>query len=147
MAAAHKFDNFINDLVNGVHKNSINTGSPTDTWKLYLTNATPDAANDAVKADLAEIATINGYGGAQNIGLQRSQSGGVITLSASDVVITAATGSPQGVGPFRYVVLGNSTPVVPLFPLICWWDYTQSLTLDEGQTFTIDMGTSLATIQ
>lgn len=146
MAAANKFDQFITDLCDGVHKNGVNTGSPTDLWKVYLANDVPSASADSVKTDLAEITNINGYSGPQSINLGRSKSGGTITLTATDVVITANVGSPQGIGPFRYVVLFNDTPVSPLDPLICWWDYGSALTLQSSETFTIDFGATLATI-
>jgi hypothetical protein len=147
MSAAIKFDNFVNDLVNGVHKNGINTGSPTDSWKVYLTNATPSVSADSVKADLAEIGTGNGYPGASDISLQRSQSGGVITLSGTNVVITCTAGSPSGIGPFQYVVLFNDTPAAPLDPLICAWDIGVSLSLEEGQSLTVNLGSYFGTIQ
>lgn len=55
MATFNKFNTFPKDLLNGVH----DFGS--DTINIYLSNATPSAADDAVKADLAEIAAGNGY--------------------------------------------------------------------------------------
>ena len=59
-----------------------------------------------------------------------------------DIVVTA-TGT---VGPFRYVVLQNTTPTSPLDPLIGWWDRGTALTLENTDTFTIDFGTSMFTI-
>jgi hypothetical protein len=146
MAAANKFDVFVRDLCNGVHAGSFGSASPSDTWKIYLSNATPSASADSVKTDLAEINQTSGYTGAQSIGLGRSQTGGVITLTATDVVFTSAVGSPT-MPPFRYTVLFNDTPISPLDPLIVWWDYGQELALDSGETFTVDFGASLATIQ
>jgi hypothetical protein len=144
MASANKFDSFVRDLCNGVHAGSFGSGSPSDVWKIYLTNATPSASADSVKADLAEIATTGGYVGAQSIGLTRSQSGGVITLVAQDVVFTCETGSPT-MPPFQHVVLFNDS--APSDPLIVWWEYPISLAMDSGETFTVDYGASLATIQ
>jgi hypothetical protein len=146
MAAANKFDVFVRDLCNGVHAGSFGSASPSDTWKIYLSNAAPSSSADSVKTDLAEISTTGGYQGPQSVGLGRSQSGGVITLTAQDVVFTCETGSPT-MPPFQYVVLYNDTPVSPLDPLIVWWDYGQSLSLDSAETFTVDFGASFATIQ
>ena len=49
MATFNKFQNFVEDLAKKVH----DFRAAGDTLKVYLTNATPDAALDAVKADLA----------------------------------------------------------------------------------------------
>jgi hypothetical protein len=146
MAAANKFDVFVRDLCNGVHAGSFGSASPSDTWRIYLSNATPSASADSVKTDLAEISRTGGYPGAQSIGLGRSQTDGVITLTATDVVFTCETGSPT-MPPFRYTVLYNDTPVSPLDPLIVWWDYGQELVLDSTETFTVDFGATLAAIQ
>ena len=59
MAAFNKFQQFVEDLGNKVH----DLVGTDETLKVYLANATPDAALDAVKADLAEITNQNGYTG------------------------------------------------------------------------------------
>jgi hypothetical protein len=56
-------------------------------------------------------------------------------------VLTATAG---GCGPFRYVILFNDTSATKL--LISYWDYGASITLAAGETFTIDVTTSLLTI-
>src|ERR1044072_7166252 len=101
MASFNKFNQFVEDLANGVH----NLGS--DTLKVYLSNTTPDAAADAIKADLAEISTGNGYTGPVDTQNTGAESGGTYTLTGTKVVVTASGGS---VGPFRYVPLYNDTP-------------------------------------
>lgn len=137
MATFNKFNQFAEDLGLGVH--NLHTG----TLKVYLTNATPDAAADLVKADLAEISAGNGYtAGGVDVQNTLSESAGTATLAGVDVVVTA-TGA---VGPFRYVVLYNDTPTSPADPLIGWWDYGSSITLADGETFTTDFGASILTI-
>lgn len=139
MAIFNKFDQFVEDLGSGVHQ----LHAAGHTLRVYLTNATPSASGDAVKADLAEISTGNGYTGAVDIQNDYSQTGGVGTLTAVDVVITA-TGA---VGPFQYAVIYNDTPTDPADPLIGWYDYGSAVTLANGETFTIDFGSSLLTIE
>lgn len=131
MAAFNKFNQFTEDLAHKVH--ALNT----DTLKVYLTNATPDAALDAVKADLAEITAENGYaaGGMTAALTSSAETAGVYKLVLVDAAVTASGGT---VGPFRYAVLYNDTPTSPADPLIAWWDYGSSITLQDGETFTVD---------
>jgi hypothetical protein len=134
MAAYNKFQQFSEDLSKGVHN------LHADTLKVYLTNVTPDAAADAVKADLAEIGAGNGYP-AGGIDTQNtvSETTGTMTVAAVDVVFTATGGT---IGPFQYAVLYNDTPTSPADPLIGWWDYGSPLTLADGETFTVDFGSN-----
>lgn len=131
MAAFNKINQFVEDLTKKVHNLS------ADTLKIYLSNATPDSAADAVKADLAEISAGNGYtaGGVTATITTCEQTAGTVKLILDGPwVITAAGGS---VGPFRYAVLYNDTPTSPADPLIAWWDYGSAITLASGETFTI----------
>ncbi len=57
MASFNKFQQFAEDLASGVH----DFRAAGHTLKVYLSNATPSASADAVKADLAEITNQNGY--------------------------------------------------------------------------------------
>lgn len=130
MATYFKFNQFVEDLAEKVH----NLGA--DALKIYLTNGTPDAAADAVKADLAEISAGNGYsaGGAAVTVTTSAQSGGTYTLAANQVVFTASGGSMAA---FRHAVLYNDTPSSPADPLVSSWDYGSALTLLNGETFTV----------
>lgn len=135
MAAFNKFNQFVEDLASGVHQAQTGT---SHTLKIYLTNATPDAAADAVKADLAEISSGNGYtAGGNTIGtITGAETSGTFKLvGGTDPVFTASGGS---VGPFRYAVLYNDTPTSPADPLIGWWDYGSSVTLADGESFTVN---------
>ena len=139
MAAFNKFENASQDIAEGVHQFQ----AAGHQLECYLSNATPSASLDAVKADLAEIATGNGYTGPQDTTNDVSRSGGTTSITGVDIVITASGGT---IGPFRYVVLQNTTPTSPLDPLLGWWDYGSALTLNDGETFTIDFGASMFTI-
>lgn len=141
MATYNKFNAFVEALAEKVH----NLGS--DTLKVYLSNATPDAANDAVKADLAEISAGNGYTAGGNTATQTSssQTAGVYKLVLADPATWTATGG--SIGPFRYAVLYNDTSASD--NLIAWWDYGTSITLGAGDTFSVDFdpSTGVLTIQ
>lgn len=139
MATYAKFEDFVEQLGKGVHQ----LHAAGHTLKCYLSNATPSASLDAVKADLAEITNENGYTAPVDAQNDYSEASGVGTLTCVDIVITASGGT---VGPFRYVALYNDTPTSPADPLISYWDYGSALTLQDGETFTIDFGASVATI-
>ncbi len=136
MAVFVRFNIFSEDLSEKVHN------LDTDTLRVYLTNATPNATSHAVKTDIAEISTGNGYTGAVDTQNVTSRTGAVTSITGVDVVITAS----GAVGPFRYVVLYNDTPTAPADPLIGYWDYGSSLSLASGETFTIDFSTSIFTV-
>lgn len=135
MATFNKFQDFVEALGNGEH----NLGS--DTLNIYLSNATPDAAADADKTDLAEITNENGYTAPEDTQNTASETGGTYSVVGTDVTITASGGT---VGPFRYVVLYNDTHTTD--GLIGWWDYGSSITLQDGESFTTDFGASMFTI-
>lgn len=139
MASFVKYQQFVEDLGNKVH----DLVGTNDTLKIALTNTAPNVATHAVLADITEISAGNGYtaGGTdtQNDG---TESGGTLTVTGVDVVFTAS----GAVGPFRYAVLYNDTPVSPADPLIGYWDYGSSVTLASGETFTVDFGASLFTV-
>ena len=141
MAAFNKFDAFVEALAEKVH----NLGS--DTLKVYLTNDTPSASADAVKADLAEITPGNGYTAGGNTAAQTSssQTGGLYKLVLGDPATWTASGG--NIGPFRYAVLYNDTTASD--NLIGYWDYGTSITLGAGDTFTVDFDptTGVLTLQ
>ena len=138
MASFNKIESFVGELGVGTH--DLNA----DTLKVYASNATPSASADDVKADLAEITAENGYpSGGSDITNAYSEASGTGTLTATDVVWTASGGS---FGPLRYIALYNDTPTSPADPLIGWWDYGSSVTILDGETFTVDFGASVATL-
>lgn len=134
MAAFNKFQDFVEQLGKGVH----NFDAAGHTLKVYLSNATPSASLDAVKADLAEITNQNGYTAPVDVQNTWAESAGTGTLTGTKVVITA-TGA---VGPFQYVVLYNEDPTSPVDPLIGWWDYGSPISLANGETFSIKFNNS-----
>jgi hypothetical protein len=137
VAAFNKFNALTEDLAEKVH----NLGS--DALKIMLTNTAPIAAN-SVKADITEISAGNGYtaGGTAVTITASSQTGGTYKLVGNDVVFTASGGS---IGPARYAVLYNSTPVAG--NLIGWWDYGSALTLADGSTLTVDFSATNGILQ
>jgi hypothetical protein len=143
MATFFKFNAFKEDVYEGVHK------FQSDTLKVYLTNATPDAALDAVKADLAEITNENGYTAPVALtGVTSTLNGATYELSAADLTtagagaMVTATGS---VGPFQHVVLYNDTTTDKVDPLIGCWSYATPITMSNGEKFEVDFGATILT--
>lgn len=128
MVAFNKHNVFVGDL--GTKKHDLNG----DTFKCSLHNTAPTAAN-AIFSDLTEITAGNGYtaGGAAATNTY-SASAGTGTMAGTAIVWTASGGT---IGPFRYVDIYNSTQTTPLKPLMGWWDYGSSITLQIGETFTV----------
>ena len=129
MAAFNKFNQFVGDLATKVH--NLNA----DTLKIMLTNVAPVATN-TIKTNITEVVAGNGYtaGGAIAAFVSGADTSGTYKLVLSPVAWTAAGGS---IGPFEFAVLYNSSTASG--NLIGWWDYGTTLTLTNGNTFTITL--------
>lgn len=129
MAAYNKFQDFVEQVLTAVH----NLTAAGHVFRIYLSNTTPSASLDAVKADLAEIAGGNGYtAGGEDVQNTLAESTGTATVTGTKVVWTASGGT---IGPFQYVVLYNDTAASD--NLVAWWDRGSALTLQDGETFTV----------
>lgn len=136
MATFVKFECYSEDLGKGVHNFSAHT------FKIYLSNAAPNAATNTVKANIAEIASGNGYtSGGHSITPTFNRSGAVSTVGATDITLTASGGS---IGPFQYVILYNDSSASD--SLIGYWAYPSSITVAVGENFVIDFATGVLTI-
>jgi len=137
MASFTKVNDFVVNLANAMDLDS-------DTLKVALCNTDPTSGTNVVSdgngvlANVTEISYTNlSARTLQNV--TSTQTGGTYKLSADDLVLTASGGS---VAPFRYVIIYNDTPTSPADPLVGYYDYGSSLTLNDGDTFTIDIGTN-----
>lgn len=126
MPALTLFDCFLYDL--GAKQHDLSN----DTIKVYLTNTTPVSTN-ANKADLAGITEENGYAPTDITAVWSQETDGSAELDGTDVVITASGGT---YGPFRYAVFYNETHATDR--LMGSYDYGASITVPNGQPFTID---------
>jgi hypothetical protein len=127
MATYTKFNAFVENLAEKVH----NLGS--DTLTVALCNTAPVATN-SVLADLTQITYTNCSARVITISTS-AQTTGTYKLVLADLTLTASGGT---VGPFRYVVVYNDTPTSPADPLIAFYDYGSSITLNAGETLLID---------
>jgi hypothetical protein len=143
MASFVKLNGFVEHLAEGVH--NLGTGQLV----VALTNTAPGsegtpptgATGTNILANLTQISYTNLS--SRNVTTSSSaQSGGTYTLALTDLVLTAS----GAVGPFRYVYLYNDTPTSPADPLIGYWDYGSSISLANGETFTVDFAASTITL-
>ncbi len=129
MATYQKFNSFVEALAEKVH----NLGS--DQLVVALSNTLPTSGN-TVLANITQI-TYTGLSTRNITTSTSSQTGGTYTLVLNDLVLTAS----GTVGPFRYVVIYNDTATND--ELICWADYGSSISLNSGETFTVNFGAQL----
>jgi hypothetical protein len=136
MAVFNKFDSFVEAVAEKVH----NLGS--DQLTIALTNTAPVAGNSLL-ANITEI-TYTNLSTRNLTTTASSQTGGLYKLVVSDTTLTSTGGST---GPFRYVVVYNSTAAGG--PLIGFFDYGSSITLLSGESLTVDFDqvNGLLTIQ
>lgn len=126
MAAYNKFYDFVDQLGRGNHQFG------THVFKVMLSNTAPSPTN-SVKADIVEISAGNGYSaGGADAQVTWSETSGTAKAQGTKVTWTATGGS---IGPFRYVVLYNSSTADG--KLVCWWDYGSSITLNDGESFSV----------
>jgi len=136
MASFNKFQQFVEDLCKGVH-NFTSDGTCSVTVALCNAANAPVATN-SVLANLTQISYTN-LSSRIVTGVTAEHTTGTVTLTANDLVLTASGGA---VAAFRYIVLYNDDPTSPADPLIGWYDYGSDLTLQDGETLTIDFGAS-----
>jgi len=137
MPSALKFNDYSEQKNRGVH----NWGAHV--FKLFLTNTAPSAANTML-SDITQLATGGGYTGGAGGGVTLTpvtitETGGTTTVQSAQVVVTASGGT---IGPFRYYGIYNDTATAPLDALVLYWDHGSSVTLNDGDSFTVKFNNS-----
>lgn len=129
MASFNKINAFVEHMAEGVH----NLQSHQLVVALTAT-ANPIVATNSVLADLTQISYTNLS--SRNITTSSSsQASGTYKLVVADLTLTASGGA---VAAFQYVGIYNDTPTSPADPLVCWFDYGSSLTLNNGESLVLD---------
>jgi len=139
--------NKVNDFVeNAVH----NMDLESDQIAIALSNTAPSSEASDPSADgngiLGNVTEIS-YTNASSRSVTTSSSGqtsGVYKLVLADLTVTASGGN---VGPFRYIYIYDDTVTSPADPLIGYYDYGSSLTLNDGDSFTTDFSAANGVLQ
>ena len=127
MPAFQKIPDFVEQVLRGVHS----FGSHA--FKVALSTTVPGASAAAL-ADISQVS-----GGAYTAGgylldaVVLSETAGTAKVTIADEVITASGGT---IGPLRFAVVYNDTASGK--PLVGYCDYGSSITLNEGETLTLD---------
>jgi hypothetical protein len=129
MATFNKFNKFVEDLAFGVHNF---TSDSTCTITIALTAVAPIATN-SVLANLTQISYTNISDRVVTVAAS-GHTTGTYKLTLTDKTLTASGNTAA----FRYVVLYNDDPTSPADPLIGYYDYGSSISLANGETFTVD---------
>lgn len=147
MATFNKIADFVENAVE-----KMNLG--TDQFKIALTNTTPGSESTPPTGDgagvLANLTQVSNYGNLSGANPQNitttssSQTGGTYKLVLADLTLTASGGA---VGPFQYIYIYNDTVTSPDDPLVGYYDYGSSITLNDGDSFTIDFDATNGVIQ
>lgn len=129
MATYTKFQPFVEHLAEGVH--NLQTGALT---VALCAAANAPSASNATLSDLTQISYTNCSARVITVSTS-AQTSGTYKLVLADLTLTASGGD---VAAFRYVVVYNDTPTSPADPLIAYYDYGASVTITNGNSFTID---------
>jgi len=124
---------------------SENVDCESDQFVVALSNTAPGGEGtpptgdgNGVLANVTQVAYTNCS--SRNITTtSSSQTGGTYSLVLQDITLTASGGT---VGPFRYVYVYDDTVTVPVDPLVCYYDYGSSITLNDGETLLVDFAAS-----
>jgi hypothetical protein len=134
VATYTKFNLFTDDLVKGIH----NFGSNTFNIALF---ATAPVITNHVWTDLTGEASGGAYvSGGSASAITVANASGTETVTATSVTWTAAS---TAMGPFRYAVLYNASATNK--NLVCFWDYSQNVTLQVGESFEVEPNSSPTT--
>jgi hypothetical protein len=118
-----------------------NADCESDQFVVALSNTAPAAEGTpptgdgaGVLANVTQVAYTNLS--TRNITTTSSgQAAGTYKLILVDLTLTSSGGAT---GPFRYVYIYDDTVTVPVDPLVAYYDYGSSITLQDGETLLID---------
>lgn len=141
MVAMTKINGFVEHLAEKVH----NLGSDSLVVALSNTDPTTDGVQASTAAAVLATVTQISYTNLSSRTLTTSssaQTSGTYANVLNDLVLTAS----GAVATFRYVYIYNDTPTSPADPLIGVYDHGSTVTMANGETYTIDFTGNFITL-
>ena len=136
MSTYTKINDFVEDLAEKVHDLgsdqlavALSNTAPGD----ETSNPTADGNGQLSNVTQVDYTNLDGENPRNLTTSTSAQTSGTYKLVLDDLVLTASGGS---VGPFRYVYIYNDTATND--ELIGYYDYGSDLTLDDGESLTLD---------
>ena len=143
MATFSKVNDFVENAVHNMDLESDQIVVALSDTAPGSETSNPTSDGNGVLANVSEVAYTNLS--SRNVTTSTSsQTAGTYKLVLADLTLTSSGGST---GPFRYVYLYNDTVTTPADPLVGYYDYGSSLTLNDGDSLTIDFSAANGVLQ
>jgi len=142
MASFERFNQFVEDLADGVH--DLSASGNALSFALFPA-ATAPATTDSILSDIGTPNAINNLLGTIVFAKTSSTQNpaGTYNLTLTNKEITADGGA---LPTFRYIVVYNSETSAKTNPLIGFYDYEGDVDLLDGETFTISFTGAFVTL-
>ena len=143
MATFNKVNDFVKNAVHNMDLESDQIVVALSNTAPASESSDPSADGNGVLANVTEISYTNLS--SRNVTTSSStQTGGTYKLVLADITLTSSGGAT---GPFRYVYIYDDTVATPADALIGYYDYGSSLTLNDGDSLTVDFSAANGVLQ
>ena len=143
MATFNKVNDFVVNAVHNMDLASDQVVVALSNTALASESSNPSTDGNGVLANVTQVTYT--YLSTRDVTTSSStQSGGTYKLVLADITLTSTGGAT---GPFRYVYIYDDTVTVPADPLIGYYDYGSSLTLNDGDSLTVDFSAANGVLQ
>jgi len=143
MATFNKVNDFVKNAVHNMDLESDQVAVALSNTAPGSRSSDPSADGNGILANLTQISYTNLS--SRNVTTSSStQASGTYKLVLADLTLTSSGGST---GPFRYVYIYDDTVTTPADPLIGYYDYGSSLTLNDGDSLTLDFSAANGVLQ
>ena len=143
MATFNKVNDFVKNAVHNMDLESDQIVVALSNTAPASESSDPSADGNGVLANVTEISYTNLS--SRNVTTSSStQTSGTYKLVLADITLTSSGGAT---GPFRYVYIYDDTVATPADALIGYYDYGSSLTLNDGDSLTVDFSAANGVLQ